>query len=311
MNIHHLELFYYVARHGGIAGAVRNMPYGIQQPAVSGQIARLEENLGAKLFNRRPFSLLPAGAELFDFIKPFFDDVEKVASRIRGASQQLRIAAPSIVLHDYVPKLLRRIRKRFPAFRLHLYDASRADAERLLHSREIDMAITVIDSKRHTGISSRPLLELPLVLLVTKKHQIRVAKQLWSRDKIEETLITFPRGEAVQTHFQEGLDRLGVEWFPGIEVNSARLIECYVENGYGIGATVATPEFKAPAGIRAVALPNFPPVIVGAAWTGKLSSIARQFLAELEIEAAAVKRRTRGRRSRKSNGSTHPRALSS
>jgi len=42
MNIHHLELFYFVAKHGGIAGAVRNIPYGIQQPAVSGQIAKLE-----------------------------------------------------------------------------------------------------------------------------------------------------------------------------------------------------------------------------------------------------------------------------
>ena len=39
MNIHHLELFYFVAKHGGIAAAVRNIPYGIQQPAVSGQIA--------------------------------------------------------------------------------------------------------------------------------------------------------------------------------------------------------------------------------------------------------------------------------
>ena len=46
MNIHHLELFYYVAKHGGIAAAVRKMPYGIQQPAVSGQIGRLEEALG-------------------------------------------------------------------------------------------------------------------------------------------------------------------------------------------------------------------------------------------------------------------------
>src|SRR4051812_6166724 len=114
MNIHHLELFYFVGKHGGIAGAVRNMPYGIQQPAVSGQIARLEEDLGTKLFNRRPFSLLPAGAELYEFVKPFFDDVERVSDRIRGASQQLRIAAPSIVLHDYLPELLRRVRKVFP-----------------------------------------------------------------------------------------------------------------------------------------------------------------------------------------------------
>ena len=37
MNVHHLELFYYVARHGGISRALQYMPYGIQQPAVSGQ----------------------------------------------------------------------------------------------------------------------------------------------------------------------------------------------------------------------------------------------------------------------------------
>jgi DNA-binding transcriptional LysR family regulator len=293
MNIHHLELFYYVAKHGGIAAAVRNMPYGIQQPAVSGQIARLEEALGAKLFNRRPFSLLPAGVELFEFIKPFFDNVDKVAARIRGAVQQLRIAAPSIVLHDYVPELLQRVRRRFPIFRLQLHEAARGDAERLLQAGEIDLAITVIDSKRRPEIHSRPLLELPLILLVNKKHHLTTAKQLWSRDKIEETLITFPRGDTVQAHFQRGLDQFGVEWFPGIEVNSTRLIEHYVANGYGIGATVATPGFKPPSGVRVISLPSFPPVVVGAAWAGKLSPIAQQFLAEVEIEASAVKRSTK------------------
>jgi DNA-binding transcriptional LysR family regulator len=292
MNIHHLELFYYVAKHGGIAAAVRKMPYGIQQPAVSGQIATLEEALGAKLFNRRPFILLPAGTELFEFVRPFFDDVEKVAGKIRGTSQQLRIAAPPVVLHDYVPELLRRVRRRFPTFRLQLHEATRADAERLLQAGEVDLAITVIDSKRRPEIHSRPLLELPLILLVNKKHRIRLAKQLWSRDTIEETLIGFPRGDTVQIQFQQGLARLGVEWFPGIEVNSTGLIERYVANGYGIGATVATPRCKPPPGVRVVSLPGFPSVVIGAAWVGKLSSIAQQFLAEVEIEASVVKRAT-------------------
>ena len=30
VNIHHLELFYYVAKYEGITAAVRKMPYGIQ-----------------------------------------------------------------------------------------------------------------------------------------------------------------------------------------------------------------------------------------------------------------------------------------
>src|SRR5438874_9539358 len=289
MNIHHLELFDYVARHGGIVPAVRNMPYGIQQPAVSGQIARLEESLGAKLFNRRPFALLPPGMELYEFIRPFFDEIDQVGEAIRGGSaHQLRVAAPAIVLHDYLPEILRRVRKHFPAFRLTLYEAARAEAERLLQAGEINLAVTVIEHKKASEIRSRALLELPLILLVKGTQRLTRADQLWGRDKIEETLITFRRSDPVSIHFQVGLQQVGVEWFPGIEVNSARLIECYVAHGYGIGVTVATPGFKPPKGIHAFELLKFPRVVIGAAWAGKLSPIARQFLTELDRKATML-----------------------
>src|SRR5437764_7305691 len=255
MNIHHLELFYYVARHGGIVPAVRNMPYGIQQPAVSGQIARLEESLGTKLFNRRPFALLPAGKELFGFIRPFFDEIDRVGEAIRGGSaHHLRVAAPAIVLHDYLPEVFRRVRKHFPSFRLSLHEAARIEAERLLQTGEIDIAITVLERKKPSTVRSRPLLELPLMLLVKNSERLTRAEQLWGRDKIEETLITFRRSDPVAIRFQEGLQQLGLDWFPGIEVNSTRLIECYIEHGYGIGLTVGTHGFKPPKGMRPLKL---------------------------------------------------------
>src|SRR5437763_13521385 len=90
MNIHHLELFYFDAKHGGIAAAVRNIPYGIQQPAVSGQIAKLEESLGTKLLQRRPFALSPTGTELFDFIRPFFENIN---CRRKAAPEQFAAIA--------------------------------------------------------------------------------------------------------------------------------------------------------------------------------------------------------------------------
>jgi len=286
MNIHHLELFYFVAKHGGIAAAVRNIPYGIQQPAVSGQIAKLEESLGTKLFQRRPFALSPAGLELFEFIQPFFDNIELVAERLRqNSSPQLRIAAPAIVLHDYLPQILQRVRAKFPAFRLYLHEATRTDAERLLLAHDVDLAIMLIDKKSRAGIQVRPLLELPLILLVHKKSKLARAKELWKRDKIEETLVSFSRTDPVHTCFQRGLVRLGVEWFCGIEVTSERLIEHYVASGYGIGLAVAVPGFKPHPQLRALSLPHFPPVVVGVAWYGKLSSIARQLVAELDTEA--------------------------
>jgi DNA-binding transcriptional LysR family regulator len=292
MNIHHLELFYFVAKYGGIAAAVRNIPYGIQQPAVSGQIAKLEESLGTKLFQRRPFALSPAGLELFEFIKPFFDNIEIVGEKLRqNRSPHLRIAAPSIVLHDYIPTLLQKLRTKFPEFRLYLHEAARAEAERLLLAREVDLAITLVEKKSRAGIQVRPLLELPLILLVQRKSELSRAKELWKRDKIEETLIAFPRTDPIHVSFQRGLERIGVEWFCGIEVNSARLIERYVASGYGIGLAVAVPGFKPPDGVRVLELLDFPPVVVGASWSGKLSNISKQLLAELETEAQVQTRR--------------------
>lgn len=277
-----------MAKHGGIVAAVRNMPYAIQQPAVSGQIARLEKSLGTKLFNRRPFALSLAGRELFAFIQPFFENVEHVAEAIRGGyAQPLRLAAPAIVLHDYLPEILQRLRKRFPQLRLFLHEAARPEAERLLSAGEVDVAITASESK--SAVNWRALLELPLVLLANKKRTIKRAEELWHRDKIEETLITFPRNDPIFALFQRGLQAAGAEWFPGIEVNSARLIECYVAHDYGIGLTVATPRFKLPKKIRMIRLPDFPRITIGVAWGNNLPAIAQQLLAELCAEAAELR----------------------
>src|SRR5262249_15427421 len=227
----------------------------------------------------RPFALSPAGIELFEFIKPFFDNVEVVGEKLRqNRSPQLRIAAPSIVLHDYIPELLQKLRTKFPEFRLYLHEAARAEAERFLLAREVDLAITIIEKKSRAGIHVRPLLELPLILLVPKKSKLARAEELWQRDKVEETLISFPRADPIHASFQRGIERIGVEWFSGIEVNSARLIERYVASEYGIGLAVTVPGFKPAAGVRVLRLPNFPPVVVGASWSGKLSNISKHLL---------------------------------
>jgi len=69
------------------------------------------------------------------------------------------------------------------------------------------------------------------------------------------------------------------------------LIERYVASGYGIGLAVAVPGFKPAASVRVLRLPDFPPVVVGASWSGKLSNISKQLLAELETEARVQMRR--------------------
>src|SRR6185295_11999385 len=144
MNVHHLELFYYVARHRGISEAVRNIPYGIQQPAVSGQIAQLEEFLGVTLFHRRPFALTPPGEKLYMFIQPFFSGLDTIAGELRGGPAPLvRIGSSDIVLRDHLPELLPAVRKKFPRLKFTLRDGYQPELEVLLQNQEIDIAVTL------------------------------------------------------------------------------------------------------------------------------------------------------------------------
>ncbi len=291
MNIHHLELFYYVARHGGITEAVRNMPYGIQQPAISGQVAQLEEHLGVTLFHRRPFALTPAGEKLYKFIQPFFAGLDALEIELQGGqAQHIRIGASTIVLRDHLPDLVQQARKKHPQLRVALREGYQAELESLLLREEIDMAVTLIEKRATPGINSQVLLELPMMLLVPKSSKITDAEQLWSQDPITEPLICMPAAEVISKNLQQALAKRGVDWFPSIEVSSLDLIQTYVTNGFGIGIAVQIPGVTIFPGARVVALPDFPKVAVGALWRGRATPLVQTFVDLLHQRAKALAR---------------------
>ena len=289
MNIHHLELFYYVARHGGIMPAVRNIPYGIQQPAVSAQVAQLEEYLGATLFQRRPFALTAEGEKLYTFIEPFFSRLAEMSAELQGGqARHIRIGASTLVLRDYLPKLLQGMRKKFPGLKVSLRDGYPAQLEKLLADDEIDLAITLIEKKSISGIRTQVLLQLPLVLLVENNSAVTSAEQLWKRDKVDEPLICLPASETFSKSFLQELNRRNIEWYPSIEASSVDLVETYVANGLGIGVTVAVPAKPLPPQVRALPLNGFKPVNLGVMWRGRRTALVDAFIASLEVAAAAL-----------------------
>ena len=286
MNVHHLELFYYVAKHGGIMPAVRNIPYGIQQPAVSAQVAQLEEFLGVTLFQRRPFALTVEGEKLYQFIQPFFANLDKIAGELQGGQlRHVRIGASTIVLRDHLPGLLQGVQRKFPGLKVSLREGYRAHLESLLQRDEIDLAVTLIEKKPSPGFNSLTLLELPMVLLVEKNSRLKSAEELWSRDKINEPLICLPVSESLSKNFLQQLNELGVDWFPSIEASSVDLVETYVANGLGIGMSVAIPKKPLSANVRALPLPGFPPVVIGALWRGRTTPLLQAFFDELKLRA--------------------------
>ncbi len=274
MNVHHLELFYYVARHGGISEAVRNMPYGIQQPAISGQVIQLEEFLGVTLFHRRPFALTPQGKELFDFIKPFFDNLTPMAEKLRGGvSQHLRIAASETVLRNFLPDVLQELRQKFPKLKVTLREGYHPQVVTWLVQQEIDMSMGLLGEKPPAGVNAIPLFKLPLVLLVPKASRLKSAEELWQRDRIAEALITVPSNEPIRRAFQDGLNKRKVDWFSGIEVSSVEMVQTYVANGYGFGVTIHLPNLKLHPKVMAFPLEGFEAVTFGILWQGQRTGL--------------------------------------
>ncbi len=293
MNVHHLELFYYVARHKGITAAVRAMPYGIQQPAVSGQLSKLESDLGVKLFNRRPFALTPEGEELFLHIEPFFSGLGKVKESLSGEGRNhLRVAASAIVLADHLPKVLTRFRRRISDLKLTLREVSLPEIETLLEKQEVDFAVTAITTAPPPPRKSIPLLKLKPVLLVPAGSEFNSFKALLrGREEVETPLISLPASEPLSRIFREELARRHIHWPPSIEVSSLRLVETYVSNGFGVGISLLTPGREPDKRVRVIPLPGFPALEIAAIHQGKLKPLAAAFLAEAKSYAANLSRK--------------------
>jgi DNA-binding transcriptional LysR family regulator len=279
MNVHHLELFYYVARFGGISEAVRNMPYGIQQPAISSQIIQLEEFLGVTLFQRRPFELTPAGEELYGFVAPFFSSLDRMTEKLQGGTaHSIRVGASEVVLRDHLPTVVETVRKKFPKLKMVLREGYQPQLEQWIERHEIDLAFTLLNHKATGGAKAQRLLELPLVLLVEKKSKLQSPDELFARDKIEEPLIALPSNELICKLFQQELSRRGVDWFPSVEVSSIDLVETYVGRGYGIGLSLGLPQTRLIPNLRQLPLRDFPTVTIGAVWAGKPTPLTNAFV---------------------------------
>jgi DNA-binding transcriptional LysR family regulator len=289
MNIHHLELFYYVARHRGISEAVRNIPYGIQQPAVSAQVIQLEEHLGVALFQRRPFALTAAGEELYAFIEPFFSSLDQVSDKIRGGVTHLvRIGASEVVQRDHLPGIVANVRRKYPHLKLLLREGYRPQLEAWLQEGTLDVAITVIEGKPPAVIHTEELIRLSLALCVRKDSPIKTGEDLWKRDTVDVPLIALPAAEAVCRHFQACLAKRRIDWFTSLEVSSLGLVETYVLNGFGVGLGLYIPKTTHTSGLRLVPLSEFPPVVVGAMWTGKRTPVLDAVIEECHRRAEYI-----------------------
>jgi DNA-binding transcriptional LysR family regulator len=277
MNVHFLELFYYVAKHQGISAAVRHIPYGIQQPAVSTQMGKLERDLEAKLFERVPFRLTPAGEKLYEHVAPFFDHLPIVLSHMRASVEtELRIGGAELILRDHLPAVLSRVKKQFPRLRYRLRTIGHQDEpEDWLRAGEVDLMFLPLTPRPPAKLKQRPMAKFPFALQVHPRSGYKSAEQIFAQRRISAPLICLPETTSFARAFQSELRRRHLHWPQTIEATSLDLVHRYVANGDGVGVNVHIPARKRARDVRELVLTDFPRITMGAVWRGELSPAAR------------------------------------
>lgn len=266
MNVHHLELFYYVAKFGGITAATRSMPYGIQQPSLSAQISRLEKDLGMILFHRRPFKLTAEGEILYQRIQPFFSGLPELAAELRQeGALYLKVAACSSVLRHHLPRLIQAMKIKKPGLKVTLEEVHWDDIADQLANQIIDVSVGAVNGPFPATVRVEELLRIPLALLVPDDFPCNSWKQILARHQrgdgsLDLPLISPPAQGVIAKRFQESLSAARVVWQTEVEVGNFDVIPEYVTHGFGVGVSLVIPGVSAPNGLKQIELKEFAPV---------------------------------------------------
>lgn len=137
-----IQAFLSVAENGSFSAAARNL--GNSQPTIGRQIAELERQLSASLFQRKNSGhvLTDAGAELLAHAKKMNAAAAELSLTAAGQAQVLsgtvRITASLMVSHYLLPDIFAKIRAAEPEIELELNPSD--DTENLLF-HEADIAV--------------------------------------------------------------------------------------------------------------------------------------------------------------------------
>lgn len=236
IQLHRLEGFYWVARTGGYARAARAFPYPITQPAVHQQVKKLEGELGATLFERvgkDRVQLTPAGTRLFDFCRPFF---EQLPGLVRSLAQgdyggELRVRTASLILRHLMPAWIQRLAKRSPEVQVHVEESRDADLAALA-SGEADVVVDYLpdvpdDVAVQEVATVRPFLVLP------RAHPAARGKEVALSALAGDTFVSYTPGTVPHDLQLQALARHGVVPAHTLSASSADAILGFVEAGLG------------------------------------------------------------------------------
>jgi DNA-binding transcriptional LysR family regulator len=195
MELRDLRYFVAVAQHRNFSRAAANLH--VSQPALSEQIRKLEDELGAPLFERtsRGARLTDAGEALLPRARDVLAQAELAAETVRsvanGVAGTLTLGFIDSAWLGILPPLVRRFVERYPNVKLRLRELGTRKQLEALEAGEIDVGI-VRGPVWTPGLSGRRIATESLMIALPAHHRLAGEAAVRLADLREDGFITYP-----------------------------------------------------------------------------------------------------------------------
>lgn len=189
MDLRRLRLFLLLAEEKNFHRAAEKAY--LSQPALSQQIKALEQELGVRLLERRPFRLTPAGEVLVREGRQLLQEVEALKARVRRANrEELRFGVPENLLPDLMP-LLDHLRRGLgqPVEILEMHTPEQVKA---LKEGQLDYGLAGLRVEDPV-IGQEPLLQVPIVVALPEGHPLASRERVPLKALKEEPFLLLPK----------------------------------------------------------------------------------------------------------------------
>ena len=263
----------------------------VVQSALSHQVARLERELGARLFDRtsRRVRLTPAGAAFLPAARQCLDAAERAAAEVAAAVGEVRGrltvgVIPTVAAVD-IPAALHAFHQRHPQVRIGLRVGASEQLIDQVKAGAIELAFLGLPvTARPEGVSARRLADDRLVAVVAPGHPLAGEPEVDLARLATEVFVDLPAGTAGRAQSDLAFAAAGLGRRVAFEVTTVDLMMVrLIRQNLGIALL---PSAYAPhlTGVVTVAVRDAPVRSEHLIWNrATLTPAATAFLAELDI----------------------------
>jgi DNA-binding transcriptional LysR family regulator len=236
MLLSQIAAFIEIARRRSVSRAAEAL--FVTQPALTARLQGLERDLGARMFVRTPrgMKLTEAGESFLPFAVRALDSLTdgrmQVNALERGGAGRLAIGAAPAVSTYVLPGWLKRFSQSHPRVEVRVRTGHSEEMLDLVLREQVDVGL--VRALQHSDISSIPLYEDRLILVVDPTHPFAASGRVRLAEISGEQLILFDRTSSYHELTSALFRRAGISPTGVMELDNIDAAKKMVEQGFGV-----------------------------------------------------------------------------